>query len=155
MAELYFNGKARWAKLYVPDEKFGPKYSIELQLDEENLAKYKAAGCMGNPSKDGEGYYTFRRTKTMLTRKGQLKEFGPPKVLDKEGQPTTVSIGNGSDVTIKVETYPTEKGVGTRLVSVRVDNLVEYNSGSSGNYDAIAGGAIPSTSGGHSVKNPF
>lgn len=155
MSELYFTGKARWAKLYVPDEKYGPKYSIELQLDPENLAKYKAAGCMGNPSKDGEGYYTFRRTKTMLTRKGQVKEFGPPKVLDKEGQPTTISIGNGSDVTIKVETYPTEKGVGTRLVSVRIDNLVEYNSGQSGSNDVVNGAGTPGTSDSHTVKNPF
>ena len=126
MANYTFSGPCRWAKVYTPDEKFGPKYSIEIQLSPDELKKYKEAGCMGNASKDGEGYYTFRRTKTILTRKGKVMENGAPQVLDAEGNPTTVTIGNGSEVTVKVETYPTDKGVGTKLVAVRIDKLVEY-----------------------------
>lgn len=155
MAVVYFSGPCRWAKVYTPDEKYGPKYSIEVQLNDAELEKYKNAGCMGNPSKDGEGYYTFRRTKTLLTRKGEVKENGPPIVVDAEGNKFTAPIGNGSDVTIKVETYNTEKGMGTKLVAVQVDNLVEYNSGSSGSSD-VGNGSGPAGSGGsHSVKNPF
>lgn len=143
MSEYTFSGPCRWAKVYTPDEKYGPKYSIEVKLDDANLKKYREAGCQGNPSKDGEGYYTFRRVKTMLTRKGEVKEFGPPAVFDAEGNPSTVSIGNGSEVTVKVETYPTDKGVGTRLKAVRVDKLVKYNDGGndgqSGSNDVVDG----------------
>jgi hypothetical protein len=121
-----FQGPCRWAKVYVPDEKFGPKYSIEVKLDDTGVAKYKEAGCQGLPSKDGEGYYTFRRTKTSLTRKGKVIEYGPPKVVDTDGNPFTALIGNGSVVTVKVETFPTEKGTGTRLVALRVDEHVPY-----------------------------
>ena len=156
MAVHYFSGPCRWAKVYQPDEKFGPKYSIEVQLNDAELKKYKAAGCMGNPSKDGEGYYTFRRTKTLLTKKGKLMENGPPSVFDSEGRPFTATIGNGSEVTVKVETYMTDKGVGTKLQAVQVNKLVEYDKdGQSGSNNVVDGAGSPGSGGTHSVKNPF
>lgn len=156
MAVYTFSGPCRWAKVYTPDEKYGPKYSIEVQLNDAELEKYKDAGCMGNPSKDGEGYYTFRRTKTLLTRKGKVLENGPPAVVDADGNAFTAPIGNGSEVTVKVETYATEKGMGTKLIAVQVDKHVEYNSGSSGSDDVGASDSSTSRSGSsRSVKNPF
>jgi hypothetical protein len=157
VSEFTFTGICRWAKVYTPDEKYGPTYSIEVKLEGPELDKYKAAGCQGNASKDGEGYYTFRRRKTILTRKGKVLEFGPPAVSDSDGNSFSAAIGNGSTVTVKVETYPTEKGVGTKLVAVRVDKHVVYESGSSvssGDSAGVSAGPASGVTVGK-IKNPF
>jgi hypothetical protein len=55
-----------------------------------------------------------------------LVTYTPPEVLDKDNQPFTKLIGNGSTVTCKVIIYDTIKGKGHRLEAVRVDDWVEY-----------------------------
>ena len=41
----------------------------------------------------------------------------------------TDSIGNGSEVTIKVAAYSSVKGKGHRLEAVKVENLIPYEGG--------------------------
>lgn len=118
--EYIFTGECRWAKVYEPDTKYGPTYSIEVKLDDDSEERYKTAGCMGVLSKDGAGYRTFRRRENMLTRAGKLLKFGPPVVQDENGDPFSEAIGNGSRVAVKVFTFKTEKGIGTRLEGIRV-----------------------------------
>ncbi len=130
MAELYFTGETRWAKVHKVDEKY-QKHSIEIKLDEAGIAAYQAAGIQGRPSKDGMGYYTFRRDpKHLVFQGGTRVAAGKPAILDANGAPFSGSIGNGSVCTIKVTTYNYNnsfgKGVGCRLEAVRVDKLVEY-----------------------------
>ena len=59
--------------------------------------------------------------------------FAPPIVFDSEGKVlSNVIIGDGSDLTVKCQVYPyggkggIAKGIGARLESVRIDNLVPY-----------------------------
>ena len=125
--EHYFTGVCRWAKVFEPDTKYGPTYSIEVKLDDDEYKRYRDVGCQGELSKDGQGYLTFRRKEQMLSRAGKLMKFGPPLVIDKEGQPFDESIGNGSEVIVKVVTFETEKGVGTRLEAVKVINHVVFD----------------------------
>jgi hypothetical protein len=58
--------------------------------------------------------------------KDQLVAFGPPTVIDKDKNPVTALVGNGSKVTAKVAVYDTRMGKGHRLETVRVDELVEF-----------------------------
>jgi hypothetical protein len=118
----YFSGECKWAKLYKPDDKYG-NYTIDVKLDEPSIEMYKKAGCQGQIK---EGFVTFRRKPKVLTKKGEVWELGAPQVFDAGGMPTTDLVGNGSIVTVKVVTYPTQKGIGTRLESVKVDKLVKY-----------------------------
>lgn len=126
-----FSGEARWAKVHKPDQKYN-KYSIEVKLDEPSVALYKQAGCMGRASKDGAGYYTFRRDPNGKVWKDDKQvPAGPPLVIDPTGKVVTDLIGNGSKVTIKVVVYDYDnsfgKGKGTRLEAVCVDELIEYS----------------------------
>jgi hypothetical protein len=59
-------------------------------------------------------------------------EFGPPEVIDKNGDPFKETIGNGSTVTIRVAMFDTAKGVGHRLEKVRVDKHVVFERADAG-----------------------
>ena len=125
-----FSGECRWAKVHKPDQKYN-KYSIEVKLDEASVALYKQAGCMGRPSKDGAGYYTFRRDPNGKVWKDDKQvPAGPPLVIRPDGSTIQDLIGNGSKVTIKVVVYDYDnsfgKGKGTRLEAVCVDEMVAY-----------------------------
>jgi len=125
-----FTGICRWAKLDKPDQKYD-KYSIEVKLDEAGAALYKQAGCMGRASKDGEGYYTFRRDpKGKVWQDNVQVPAGKPLVIDPQGNPIHELLGNGSKVTVKILAYDYNnsfgKGVGTRLEAVCVNELIKY-----------------------------
>ena len=136
-----FQGKARWAKVQAPDEKYNI-YSIEVKLDDQGLETLKDTGLSLSPSKDGEGYYKFTRKPDQLVWKDEMQvQAGAPVVLDSGGSPITDLIGNGSDVTIEITVYLWDnkygRGIGHRLEAVRVDTLVEYTPG---NVDRLATG---------------
>lgn len=125
---IYLSGKAKWAKVYKPDEAFNTTFwRIDVDLDPKSQAVFDKSGLRLKPKTAEDGtFITFRRP-TQKQFKTELKEFDPPKVVDKNGEDFSQTIGNGSEVTIKVEVYDSFKGKGHRLVGVRVDNLVEYN----------------------------
>lgn len=137
---IYLQGKAKWARFTQPDQ-YG-NWSVVLYPNDEGYTKImelKDKGLMNVIKKDDDGYYcTFRRPQSK-TYSGKVKGFAPPMVLDgtqklSDGShPPLVQalVGNGSDVTLHIEVYPFKKpgggsGVGARLVSCRVDNLVPY-----------------------------
>lgn len=126
----YFTGTAKWAKIAEPDKEF-QKYSIDVYLDDANLAKFQESGAQlklrGHES-DGT-YVTFSRPMARIGRDGEVKQFGPPELLNADGEPYPKGtlIGNGSKVTVKVDVFDTPKGKGTRLEAIRVDDLVEYS----------------------------
>lgn len=133
----YFNGPCKWAKVYKPDDKFGdPMWSIVLYLDEENMENFRKTGMTMKPKTDEDGdFVTFRR-KQFQNFKNERKEFDPPAVFDKNNEPFSELIGNGSEVTVKVEYFNTRNGVGSRLVSVRVENHIPYETAEA--QDAVA-----------------
>lgn len=124
--ETYFlSGKAKWAKLITPDEKY-QNWQTQLYMDEESMKLYDLSGMGMQKKKDEDGtYVTFRRPMTKVI-KGELIKFDPPEVIDEKGNLLKKPIGNGSEVTIKVIVYDTVKGKGHRLEKVKVNKLVEY-----------------------------
>lgn len=143
MAEFkYLQGKCKWAKLVTPDTKFDPlgKWSIQLYLDAKSLDEVMALktttpngvrGILNKVQKDDDGTYIVLSRPAQRAYKGVMRALSPPEVLDKDGKITNVRIGNGSDVTVKVEVYTHGvpgggKGRAARLMAVRIDNLVPY-----------------------------
>ena len=124
---MELTGTAKWAKVYKPDEAFGTSFwKIDVSLTPESQEIFNKSGLRLRPKKvDDKDYYTFRRP-TSKVFKGKLEEFKPPIVIDSNNQPTTQLIGNGSEVTIKVEVYDSAMGKGHRLTGLRVNKLVEY-----------------------------
>jgi hypothetical protein len=124
-AYYYLTGKAKWARLFTPDEKY-KNYKVDLMLDAESKKKFIESGMTMVPKMAEEGeYITFRRPEAKLI-KNELVKFEAPPVVDADGKPVDKLIGNGSDITIKVVVYDTVKGKGHRLEAVRVNNLIEY-----------------------------
>lgn len=167
--EFYkFTGKAKWAKIYEPEEFRGStNWKIDVYLDKKQLDARKKAGIQSKVYEDEDGtYVTFKRPKTKLI-KGVLNEFSGPKVFDKDGE-TLVSyhknadgtnwermgnpvlIGNGSTVEVEVAVYDTSMGKGQRLESIKVIDLIEYKSDGGGNT-IIKSGDAPTTG----VKTPW
>lgn len=140
---IYFTGLAKWAKVYTPDDMY-QKYSIDLFLDDESWELFNESGLLLQPKEvaedQGEPFGTCIRFSRPVSKeiKGALVNFGPPPVLDSEGLPMTDNIGNGSKVTVKVSVYDTRKGMGHRLESIRVDDLVPYEN----NVDVVGADRI-------------
>lgn len=130
MSTYYFTGTARYPQVYAPvdcyDKAKGKEWTISLKPDEESLALLQESGCQLRPSKDGEGYYTFRRP-TQKVIKDKIETYKAPVVLSSDLSPFSEKIGNGSTVTLKVSIYKTQKGVGHTLEAVRVDEHVPYD----------------------------
>lgn len=136
--EVYLKGKGKWIKAVVPDQLYN-KWSVVLYPDTDSLEKVRELqleGLKNRLRKDDEGYnVNFSRPVSKENKKsGQLMTFQPPKVVDKEGNPMDgVAIGNGSDITIKLEVYShavpgsSKTAKAARLASIRVDNLIPFN----------------------------
>ena len=137
----YFTGIAKWAKVYTPDTEYN-NFSINLKLDEASLKEFDASGIRVRPKadkEDGDMYYRFRRP----------AEDDLPLVVDQQGEKFTSAIGNGSKVTVRVESYDTKRhGKGHRLMAVRVDEWVKYNPKDAGDRkpalpDKLEDGSLP------------
>lgn len=133
-----YSGIAKWSRLredqlqeFVNDDgtSKGPFASISFSFDDKDEEKQfkslKTRKEFKDDSEDGRSYITLRR----YTENERFPSLGGlPKVFDSEGEPFSGNIGNGSKVTVKFEVYDTKSGRrGTRLIAVRVDDLVEWN----------------------------
>lgn len=131
VANITLSGIARWAKVQSPDKKYN-YYGVDVRLDDESLKLFQASGITTvKPSKDGEGYYSFkRRPDQVVWVNREQRKAGPPVVVDKHGEASSDLIGNGSQVEITVTTFPYDnnygKGIGCRLDSVRIIDLVPF-----------------------------
>jgi hypothetical protein len=147
-----FTGKAKWAKIYDPEEFRGStNWKIDVYLDKKELKARADAGIQSKVYEDEEGsYVNFKRPLTKVI-KGVLNEFHPPKIYDKDGTVLVdykkskdgsawervgipVLIGNGSTVEVDVAVYDTQMGKGQRLESIKIIDLIVYEgSGESSN----------------------
>jgi|SRR6267154_1290296 len=136
---LYVKGKVKWFRAVVPDEKYN-RWSHVLYPDNESLEiirELQAQGVKNTLKKDDDGY------SVTISRPTQMKKstavgvamvgMAPPKIVDKDGMPMegNINVGNGSDVTTKLEVYTHAvpgggKSKAMRWASSRIDNLVEY-----------------------------
>lgn len=134
--EVILQGKGKWIKIFQPN--MFNKWSLDLFMDSENVSKFQEMKVKNHLKKDEDGYYvTFSRAVTRKVR-GRDVALSPPIVLDKDNLPYVNSaIGNGSDLTVKLERYsyqvPTQPGkteYACRIAGVRVDNLVPFSDAS-------------------------
>lgn len=127
----YFKGIAHFLNAKKPND-YG-SYSVCLEFnDPEELEKYKKSGIQVEILPDNKVW--FRRPHQKLIKQ-ELVTFGPPKVVDTLGNELTALIGTGSEVIVKVRSYPTMKGTGHTLDAIQVLKLVEVPSNSSGYYN--------------------
>jgi len=130
---VYLQGKAAWVRTKAPNP-WG-KWTVTLYPNAESLEKVRALqaeGCKNVLKKDDDGYnVTFSRPTEKEDRLGRKYGLTPVEVVDKSGQPFDENIGNGSDITVKLEVYQHKtpgggKAKAARLLGIRVDNLVPY-----------------------------
>lgn len=122
----YLDGKVNWHANEKPD-KYG-KYTLDLYLTPESQKKYIESGLnlKDRNDKAGAAFVKLGRKHISTNAKGISRELGPWEVLDKNGDPFSGRVGNGSDVTVKVEIYDLTNGnKGHRVEAVRVNHLVE------------------------------
>lgn len=141
---VYLQGKCKWARLVRPDTTYDQAgiWSIVLYPNPESLVKIKELkedkegrqGILNHLKMDEDGQYMAFKRSCQKMIKGKLQPFHPPIVLEADGKTPIANpgaVGNGSDVTIKIEVYGYttkggNKGTATRLESIKVDNLVEF-----------------------------
>lgn len=151
MAAKYekFRGYSGYAMMYKPDEFMDKKYwKISFYPETSKVMDaMKAKGVRlkiyeDDGSKSGvEGQYYVIKRPTEKNFKGVPTDFHPPVIYDKDGKILVgydketlerigepVLIGNGSLVEVTVCIYDAPPyGKGTRLESVKILDLIEYN----------------------------
>jgi hypothetical protein len=172
-----FEGDAMWAKVYEPETfRNATNWKIDLVVDKETLAEFKKSGIQKKVKEKEEGtVVSFTRPQTKEI-KGVNNLFAPPKIyaadgtllvdykvneakdgFDRIGDP--ILIGNGSRIEVSVLVYDWGTkgagGIGQRLESIRIIDLIEYKSegGSGGGSIAIAGGETKASEDG--IKAPW
>jgi len=133
--DVILQGKVKWAKVHQPN--MFNKWSLDLYMNPESIEKFKAMEVKNVLKKDEDGYYaTFSRA-TIRKVRGRDVALSPPTVLDKDNIPTIAAIGNGSDVTVKLQRYsyqvpqqPGKREYACRIEGIRIDNLVTYTDAS-------------------------
>lgn len=139
---IYLQGKAKWFRPLQLNQ-FG-KWSHVLYPNNESLEKIRelqSEGVKNQLKKDEDGYYVSlsRPSEIEIYSPSGKKKVGltPPTVIDADGRPFLDSVGNGSDVTTKMQVYshrtPGAPGSTTpgkakamRWESTRIDNLIVF-----------------------------
>lgn len=130
--EVYLSGTCKWAKLNKKN--YDKKYScyvMDFYPTAESFELFKELELELKVREDEDGTFVKLRRDSVRVNKNskEITEVDPPLLLDHDNNPMDQEtlIGNGSKVTVKIDTFPTAKGNGHRLVAVRVDELVVYD----------------------------
>ena len=117
--------------------KFEPhKYGIVVLTDVDTANRLEGIGLSRVRTKDGQPKYD--EPAFSFSRKVEKHDGGTnpaPKLVDGDGNALDVSVGNGSDVTVKIKPYTGKYGTFAELVAVKVSNLVEYTEQDSDNEE--------------------
>lgn len=132
MTEVNLSGTVEYAKVFRPDSYLDgpPRYSLNLFLDDSSWALYEGLKLKNKVRENDQGRYVkFSRDHNPKEWEGKvIFKGGPPEVVKADGSEWDGKlIGNGSKVTVKLSIYKSKMGPGSRIVKVRVDELVEYN----------------------------
>ena len=124
----YVKGKAMYANITSPNTRFEPhKYSITVLTNSDTATKLEDLGLNQVRTRTGELKYeepAFTFSKRASRNDGTANPA--PKLVDGDGNPMDVAIGNGSEVTVKIKPYKNNYGRFAELMAVKVDNLIEY-----------------------------
>lgn len=136
MSVMYLQGKSYWARVHKPDEKFN-RFTLDFYPNEASWKAYKSSGLQLKERESEHGtYIKLGVPAARMTKKGDVIK-ATVAVLDSDDKPMTKNIGNGSDVTVKIDIFDTEKGPGHRLLAVRADKLVEYEDQNAVHKDSL------------------
>lgn len=145
MAKITVTGIAQWAKVFEQNRDLegyqgqwrdtDGRCTIEMILDDNNVERIKAAGCMSSGKDDLEG----RGRAFKFTRKFDTPndwDGGAPAVYKPDGTVWDFEadgpIGNGSEVLVELDVYKNKQysTVTTRLERVKVMKHVSYDGAS-------------------------
>lgn len=145
MAKITVTGIAQWAKVFEQNRDLDGyqgqwrdtdgRCTIEMILDDNNVERIKAAGCMSSGKDDLEG----RGRAFKFTRKFDTPndwDGGAPAVYKPDGTVWDFEadgpIGNGSEVLVELDIYKNKQysTVTTRLERVKVMKHVSYDGAS-------------------------
>jgi hypothetical protein len=133
----YVTGKAMWANITSPNTRFQPhKYSLTVLTDADTAAKLEGIGLNQVKDRAGQPKYdepAFTFSKRAANNDGVANTA--PKLINVDGEPIDVSVGNGSEVTVKIKPYKNDFGQFAELMAVKVENLVEYVEGDTDNEE--------------------
>jgi hypothetical protein len=131
---VFWQGKAKWVRAVKPDLTYNKwnfvLYPLEKHLEE--IRALQAKGVKNVLGKDDDGWKINISRPTQKIWKGKIIAFAPPVVIDAEGRPLDgMTVGNGSDVTAKIEVYqhgtPSgKKATAIRWEALKVDVLVPF-----------------------------
>jgi hypothetical protein len=117
-----------YANITSPNTRFEPhKYGITVLTDSDTATKLEDLGLNQVRTRTGELKYeepAFTFSKRASRNDGSANPA--PKLVDGDGNPMDVAIGNGSEVTVKIKPYKNNYGRFAELMAVKVDNLIEY-----------------------------
>lgn len=141
--ETLVQGKTKWSQLTSLDTKFQPpSWHITIYPTPDSLALIRdlqGEGLKNVIKKDEENQYFVRFTrypwKEYKDRTGRMQriDFAAPEVILRDGRPYREPLGQGSDVTVRLEVYEhntpggKSKAKAARLTGVIVDNLVPFS----------------------------
>jgi hypothetical protein len=124
---MVINGVAYWTFIQTPNTKFEPCYSVDVEVDSSTSTKLQEAGLKPKMV-DGKARFKFKRN---VVNKKTGSPNPKPAQLDAAGNPSTVNIGNGSQVAVQIHIrdwkYGGKSGTTTELQGIKVLELVEYN----------------------------
>lgn len=133
----YVNGKAMWANITSPNTRFQPhKYSLTVLTDADTATKLEGIGLNQVRDRSGQPKYdepAFTFSKRATRNDGTANTA--PKLVDTDGNDLDVSVGNGSEVVVKIKPYKNDYGQFAELMAVKVENLVEYVEGDTDNEE--------------------
>jgi len=133
----YVKGKAMWANITSPNTRFQPhKYGLTVLTDPDTASKLEGIGLNQVRDRSGQPKYdepAFTFSKRATRNDGTANTA--PKLVDNDGADLDVSVGNGSEVVVKIKPYKNDYGQFAELMAVKVENLVEYVEGESDNEE--------------------
>ena len=133
----YVKGKAMWANITSPNTRFQPhKYGLTVLTDPDTAAKLEGIGLNQDKDRAEQPKYdepAFTFSKRAANNDGVANTA--PKLINVDGEPIDVSVGNGSEVTFKIKPYKNDFVQFAELMAVKGENLIEYVEGDTDNEE--------------------
>jgi len=133
----YVKGKSMYANVTSPQTRYEPhKYNITVLTDSDTATKLEDLGLSQVRTRTGELKYeepAFTFSKRASRTDGTANTA--PKLVDADGNSMDITVGNGSEVTVKIKPYKNDFGTYAELMAVKVDNLIEYGEQDSDNEE--------------------
>ena len=123
-------GKAYWASVTRPNEKFEPMWRIDLAVDDATASEFQKQGFqIGETVVDNQTIKNIIKFKRKVSKPNGDKNQ-QPQLVDAEKKPLDKIVGNGSKVKVMYKSYDWnykgKTGKGLDLQAVQVLDLIEY-----------------------------